>query len=254
MSHAKRPKFDPSLAKARALDSYNVRTCVEDIRSAAERLCAVPTVPLFDDFSSEKSIELFLVARLGLKGVECLRTATFLVPSNFCVKRIEFVAEIFSAISGIVCTKESCERYLSLLQRCSAYSVRVDSTQVRDIYLKELLQLSEQKGIGCTFFLSPPVDRCINPRCPRVGSSSSLSIHHAPVNVTIFSTTGPLPGCKVALKCSTCSVIYNYCKYGNKLKEGERFYNDSRELVEVSDVVYCERQMSGLFNSLKYDC
>ena len=37
--------------------------------------CSNCSPGLLDDFSSEKNIELFIVARLGLKGVECLRTA-----------------------------------------------------------------------------------------------------------------------------------------------------------------------------------
>ena len=31
--------------------------------------------------------------------------------------------------------------------------------------------------------------------------------------------------------------------YGNKKKGGERYYEEAREYVEVSDVVYCERQL-----------
>ena len=80
----------------------------------------------------------------------------------------------------------------------------------------------------------------------------SLFTMHTPVKVTVFTSSGPLPGCKIALRCSACSVIrYNYSKYGNKQKEGERFYDERRDLIKVSDVVYCERQLSDLFTFLK---
>ena len=70
--------------------------------------------------------------------------------------------------------------------------------------MKHLAHLSEIKGIGHAIFLSPPFLHCINPCCRRRGIP--LTIHHTPVKVTVFTSSGPLPGCKIALRCSACSV------------------------------------------------
>ncbi len=167
-----------------------------------------------------------------------------MVPTNFYGKRAEFVTAIFNTLSGQALPPEACESYLSLLSRCTTYCSTVDLEVNR-----RLAPLNETKGIGHAVFLSPPVDCCINLECDHNGCP--LSVHHAPVNVTVFTATGPLPGCKLALKCSGCSVIYNYSKFGNEKKEGEQFYDETRDLVEVSDVVYSERQLSNLFTYLK---
>ena len=66
---------------------------------------------------------LLLVARLGLKGAECLQAAARMVPENFLGKRVEFVAAIFIETSGQILPLEACEGYLSLLRRCSSYSL-----------------------------------------------------------------------------------------------------------------------------------
>lgn len=245
MHRAKRIKFEPSLAKARALESSTVRKCMEDIEKAGRTLSSCAVIPALPAECCERSIELLLVARLGLKGAECLRAAARMVPENFLGKRVEFVAAIFNETSGQILPLEACEGYLSLLRRCSSYSLLTEPQKT----MQQLSHLSEVKGIGHSIFLSPPVHHCINPSCHRYGSA--LSIHHAPVNITVFTIAGPLPGSKLALKCSGCSLIYNYSKYGNIHGMGERFYDRSRELIEVSDVVYCERQLSNLFTYLK---
>ncbi len=244
MHRAKKMKFEPSLAKTRAREANAVRKCLEQIEEAAKTMISGSDVPSLPPTCSERSVEIFLVARLGLKGLECLRTATRMVPTNFYGKRAGFVTAIFNTLTGQALSLEACENYLSVLSRCTTYCSTVDLEVGR-----QLAPLNEATQIGHAVFLSPPVDHCINGECDRHGSP--LSVHHAPVNVTVFTATGPLPGCKLALKCSGCSVIYNYSKYGNRKGEGEQFYDVSRELVEVSDVVYTERHLSNLFTYLK---
>jgi len=92
MHRAKRIKFEPSLAKARALESSTVRKCMEDIEKAGRTLSSCAVIPALLAECCERSIELLLVARLGLKGAECLRAAARMVPENFLGKRVEFVA------------------------------------------------------------------------------------------------------------------------------------------------------------------
>ena len=248
MERAKRIKFDPSLAKTRALESATVRKYVQEIEQAVHSLTSCTTSAVALNLPAEcceRNIELILVSRLGLSGVECMRTAASMVPKNFLGRRTEFVTAIFNETSGQSLLCDSCEAYLSLLEKCPAYTAQAEP----QLKMKHLAHLSEVKGISHAIFLSPPFLHCINPCCRRRGIP--LTIHHTPVKVTVFTSSGPLPGCKIALRCSACSVIYNYSKYGNKQKEGERFYDERRDLIEVSDVVYCERQLSDLFTFLK---
>ena len=83
---AKRIKFDPSLAKTRALESATVRKCVQEIEQAMHSLTSCTTSAVALNLPAEcceRNIELILVARLGLAGVECMRTAASMVPKNF---------------------------------------------------------------------------------------------------------------------------------------------------------------------------
>ena len=79
----------------------------------------------------------------------------------------------------------------------------------------------------------------------------SLTSHHGFTVVTVYSLSGPEVGLKYALKCRKCSFIYNYAMFGKKNTVGERFYAWPRDLVEVSDVTYCEREIFEIFCSLR---
>ena len=70
--------------------------------------------------------------------------------------------------------------------------------------------------------------------------------------VTVYSLSGPEIGVKHALKCRNCNYIYHYSAYGRKTSTGEKLYNQPRDLVEVSDVIYCERELYELLCSLRY--
>jgi len=110
--------------------------------------------------------------------------------------------------------------------------------------------LSQDCQEGYMVFLAPPVMECINPLCNKCGATKSLAPNHAPVNVIIFGIDGPLLGSKLSLRCKSCSTIYNYNKYGKKSKEGKHYYDDERELVEVTDVVYVTKTMYSLYRYL----
>ena len=99
-------------------------------------------------------------------------------------------------------------------------------------------------------FLAPPISRCIQPSC--LQSSAALTIHNNPVDVVVFTLTGPVPATKLSFtqRCHRCLTNYNYSMHGNKGKNGERFYAEhERPLVEVSDSVFVERKLCQLFRS-----
>ena len=98
-----------------------------------------------------------------------------------------------------------------------------------------------------TAFLAPPVSRCILPECRQ----ASLSRPHPPIHATIFTLNGPLPALKCSLRCNKCATVYNYSMYGRKKQGGERYYDKQRKYVEVSDLVYCERQLFSLYCLLR---
>lgn len=92
--------------------------------------------------------------------------------------------------------------------------------------------------------LCPPVDCCIN-------DGGTLIANHKPTIVTVYTLTGPEVAEKYSLKCMSCQCIYNYSMFGNKFKEGERYYNEPRELIDISDTVFCERSLYEFFCSLR---
>ena len=62
---------------------------------------------------------------------------------------------------------------------------------------------------------------------------------------------GPKTVTKLSLHCGSCEAIYNYSMYGYKLTTGERYYDQSREVVEASDVTYIDGSLYTLFKSLR---
>lgn len=100
-------------------------------------------------------------------------------------------------------------------------------------------------------FLMPPVKACISGLCKLRGDETSLKVHHEPVTVTIYDVNGPRPAVKLALKCRECNIIYNYEKHGNKQSGGEKYYEQQRELIEISHLVYCTRRLHEFYCSLK---
>ncbi len=71
MHRAKRIKFELSVAKTRAVETNKCLEQIEAIEEAAKALRSVQA-PSLPAKCCESSVELLLVATLGLKGVECL--------------------------------------------------------------------------------------------------------------------------------------------------------------------------------------
>ena len=75
---------------------------------------------------------------------------------------------------------------------------------------------------------------------------------HDPTTPTLYTLTGPEIAQKQALKCKSCSFIYNYSMHGKKLTEREHYYAEEHNFIEVSDTTYCERELYEFFCSLRY--
>lgn len=82
--------------------------------------------------------------------------------------------------------------------------------------------------------LGPPTGQCI--RCKK-----SLTSSHS-TNIRIYSMQGLSEGIKHTLRCKSCSLQYRYSQFGSS-KEGFMYYEEPRNLVEVSDTVYFSRRL-----------
>ena len=189
--------------------------------------------------------ESFLVARLGLAGAEGLRLAHNLLPKQYgSTRRNQLAAAIVNSFiasgSSDAVSETECGVLLSFIEeRCVAYCNLQTSDHLR--------RLSREKGFSFKEFLAPPVSTCINSVC-----KGRLVDQHKPIAVTIFGLTGPRKATKLSLRCSTCNTVYNYSQYGRRHTIGERWYEQRREYIEVSDTVYCERLLHELFCNLRY--
>ena len=54
------------------------------------------------------TVELLLVARLGLEGVDCLRHAIHTVPEGFLTTREKFISDMVNKISTVPLSQEEC--------------------------------------------------------------------------------------------------------------------------------------------------
>lgn len=198
----------------------------------------------------QDAVEMMLVSIVGLDGLDSLRTAMQLVPETYLERRVPIVTKIVNKVleqNGRDRLNEAqCSSFMSLLQlNCKQYSQRKVHP---DAYDKELQCFLHEHKTGHNAFLGPPTKHCLNSTCDR----HQLSTYSAPTNVTVFTANGPRPATKLVLKCSKCNTNYGYSKYGNKLITGERYYAESRQLVEASDVVFVDRSLHQLFASLRY--
>ena len=197
----------------------------------------------------DDSIQLLLVCRLGLDGLDALRSAMQSVPEAFLARKVSFVTDIVNIVlkdNEKQCISEAeCDTLISVCStRSKAFFQR--KTHYR-AFEKEQTQLTAMTGKGYNGFLAPPVICCLN-----VGRSGRKLVSYAePTNVTIFSFDGARPGSKITLKCSMCNTNYGYSMYGNKMVNGSRCYDKERDLVEASDVVFVERKLYQMFVSLR---
>ncbi len=74
--------------------------------------------------------------------------------------------------------------------------------------------------------------------------------HHC--TVKLYTLAGAFAVEKITLRCTKCSLSYNYDKWGNKRARGFAYYSEQREFVEVNDTTYFDRQLLELQCSLGY--
>ena len=241
-------RFDPQsvLKDVRAKSSLSKKlqvACDELIAVAGEVMQSGVSTSVLSQLNSTRRY-LVLMAYLGFEGLKGLEVSMQLVPKEFgnAGLRNARICNIISHFAADDCppiTEATVEKFMPILIK-----------QDKNCVLDNLIELSEKFNEPYTNFIAPPVSECINSTCKLYGCVNSLSANHAPVNVVIFDVDGPLPACKVCLKCKSCHTVYNYSKFGRKTKEGERYYKDQRELVEVTDVVYVTRRLYLLYRSL----
>ena len=248
----RRAVFNPTVAEARASKFIQLRKelcdAYEAFTVAAKKVIDSGQCVTVLEKCTVSQMELCLVSYLGLEGVDCLRLATHLVPVSFLQLREQYVARIVKSVvtdeANIDAAK--CRQLMTLLNTNYFTKRRTDP----DSYSQELCAVSESTGKAHTAFLGPPVSSCIDPSCRKYQDPNSLYVHHSEVNTTIYNLKGISPASKVALRWKECSTIYNYAKYGKKSGYGERYYGEMRSLVEVSDVVYCSRDLHSLYCEL----
>lgn len=258
MSRPKKPRLDFSAMVAGCesvrsnanLLQQKTKEFTTAVRSAATTLSTMDSLSRICSMCDDETVQLVLVSRLGLEGLDSLRSAFQAVPEAFFSKKASFVTKIVNSalqVSNKECiTEAECETFMFLcLNKCKSYLHRKSHSQG---FQDELTQLTAKSGIGFNGFLAPPVMYCLNVSC----EGRKLATYHEPTNVTLFTIDGPRPASKITLKCPKCSTNYSYSKYGNKLSCGDRYYNQEREFVEASDVVYLDRKLYQLFASLKY--
>ena len=222
-------------------------TCDELIKVAGEVMKSEEGTSILQKLNYTAK-NLVLMAYLGYRETRIFESAVSMIPKsygqgNLRNSRICSILNHYRALFNkpMDITESLIEKLLVIQQ-----SEGCDELHETDF----LNNLSEKYQEGYAVFLSPPVSECINPLCSKCGAMNSLAPNHSPVNVVVFGFDGPLLGSKLCLRCKYCSTIYNYNKYGKKFQEGERYYDNERELVEITDVVYVSRNMYSFYRCL----
>lgn len=242
MMSTKRVKFDPVLERRKVRRQSDAIRAVMDI--VQDFSVSVQTVmgELPDLGGADQVLkDLILVMALGgMNGANTLAMATSTVSEHFS-DQIGYIQRIVNAGANKEFSIAQIQFLVSLF----------DSNYVlpcREEYMPMLRKVSEATSVVHTAFLAPPVSKCTMPEC----QGAALSRPHPPITATIFTVnSGPLPALKCCLRCSKCGTIYNYSMYGRKKQGGERYYDEPRKYVEVSDVVYCERQLFSFYCLLR---
>ena len=256
MSRKKRKVDFASLASTSEslLESVDtIKECVSNLKMSVDRAFEMWNSDLDRMLSrcDDKTLEFVLLSRIGLEGIDCLRNGLQMVPPSFLGARSEMICDMVNAVrpsASAALGANECQHLVQVLQnRLPSYSQRKCDHRA---YSKEMWELTlHSGGSGRNAFLGPPFSTCIKNGCGNV----LLQKHNDICNVTVFDVEGPLPGSKINLRCPRCRTIYSYSKYGNKRGVGERFYEEPREYVEASDVVFVSTKLQRLFRSLRYE-
>lgn len=155
------------LAKRRVAEKRSVSENVSAAASTFFDACSSPLCcgTLLEASSSwdVRVCESFLVARLGLTGVEGLRLANRLLPKQYGTRRNQLAADIINSLvtatgDDTAVTGTDCGVLLAFVEeKCPLYC----NLSVAD----HLRRLSQLKGAPYNEFLAPPVTSCINTEC-----------------------------------------------------------------------------------------
>ena len=104
------------------------------------------------------TVELLLVARLGLEGVDCLRHAIHTVPEGFLTTREKFITDMVNKVSPVPLSQEECRELIKFFAGHKLHSYTSRKMEYTS-YEKEMWELTKESGVGCNAFLAPPVIR-----------------------------------------------------------------------------------------------
>ena len=257
MSAPKRPKLDFStmLARSRKIapDVKLIDQKISEIRSNLIKYHSedIEIYSRIVEMSADDNLEVLLVCRLGLEGLDCFRNAIQIIPSQYVDKRFEIITRIVNKVLSCnnkpPITAGECGILGQMcMRKVSSYMKRPCLNTAYDDVLWELTD--ECGKLGYTAFLCPPTTVCLNPPC----NKQPLRSYTSPTKITVYEMSGPRPASKISLRCSKCKANYNYSMYGNKTLSGERYYDAEREYIEASDVVFVNRKVHQLFATLRY--
>ncbi len=245
----KRPRYCPELAQSFAKKRREVSLLKVELEETVEKARRMRSLLSSDDVLSAElsnaAVELLLVTALGLTEVLRIQQALSAVPKNLPDRVAHVLCLAREEITGM--NADQCSRCVQLIERLEIMRESSDTNQGSSSVAAVARNHTRHRR-----FLSPPVFTCINTDCRIRGSNGSLTKNHDPITVTVYTLSGPEVALKHTLKCRACSFIYNYSTYGRKSDEGERYYDSCRDLIEVSDTTYCERQLYEFFCSLRY--
>lgn len=218
---AKKRKLPRDLSEAEAV-VLSEKTAAKTL---AEAYNSLKTVHISDIYSlkqiPEEQIITWLIATYGLGRMKRICSILGSLPPTLTpTQRKRFLASFLR-------TSEDAELICKLVEeRCPTLELLKDPATTP----------------GTVKILAPPVHQCF--KC-----TGNLSENHQ-CAVALYTMRGVYTADKVTLRCTRCSITYNYAMWGNKHSQGFVYYNEPREYIEVSDTIYFDRNVLDLQCSL----
>ena len=178
---------------------------------------------------------LWLFSKFGVSDVLLVAAAVISVPKEGVTDSYRMdVVRRFLVTTGSTAAQISVLNLQQIIQVVSKFPT----------FLCSLESIREANAHNVSCIICPPTSMCYSCRDPLV------KYHEC--DVRVYATTGLKHARKCTLRCIKCSLLYNYSMYGNKHCRGFQFYAEERDLIEVSDTLYFERDLLNLQCSLAY--